>query len=214
MRGQRVIGSKGFGQLMAPGDAELLIAALEVAFDGTDREVHVSSVCLLVRPAAACIAVSSSDGVRRTRAVIVCWGCDGAFAPGQKSRGFPLRGGHLPSHAGTANQDGSVGARFGGVKVGTEVLELLGDLLERGAVSRCDGEDVGGASPRQVAVDLVYQGGQPGGNLSGPSKSCHCVQGAAGPDQVADLFAKIGCRFRLVTGGRKVAGGCRVHARA
>jgi hypothetical protein len=91
----------------------------------------------------------------------------------------------------------------------TEVLELTGDLVERHAVCGRDGVGVGGASRRQITVDIVDQIGQPGGHLSGPTEAGQAVQGAAGPDEVADLFAELGRRFQVVTSGRKITGGGR-----
>jgi len=91
--------------------------------------------------------------------------------------------------------------------LGTEVFELGGDLVERGAVCGRDGDDVGGASRRQVTVYIVDQSGQTGGHVSGPAEAGQAVQGAAGPDQVADLFAELGRLFELRTSSRKVTGG-------
>ena len=57
----------------------------------------------------------------------------------------------------------------------------------------------------EVTVDIVDQIGQPGGHVSGPAEAGQAVQGAAGPDEVADLFAELGRRFQVVTSGRKKA---------
>ena len=202
--------AEGFGQLVAPGDAELLIGALEVAFDGTDREVHVTGDLLVGatgRGLHGGVELAGSQTYPCTHRLD--WGRDGAFAAGQQSRGFLLGGGRLPGHAGAAEHDGGFGVCFGGVEVGAEVLELAGDLVERGAVCGRDGVGVSGASRRQITVDLVDQSGQAGGHLSGAAEAGQAVQGAAGPDQVADLFAELGRRFQVVPRGRKVTGGCR-----
>jgi hypothetical protein len=141
---------------VASGNAELLIGALEVAFDGTDRELHVAGDLLVgaaYRGLHGGVELAWSQPHPRSHGSE--WGGGGAFAAGQQSRGFLLRGGRLPGHAGATEHDGGFGACFGGVEVGAEVLELAGDLVERRAVSGRDSAGVSGASRRQITVDLV-----------------------------------------------------------
>ena len=145
--------AEGVGQLVAPGNAELLIGALEVAFDGTDRELHVVGDLLVAaayRGLHGGVELGGSKPHPRSHGSE--WGGGGAFAAGQQSRGFLLGGGRLAGQAGAAEHDGGFGACFGGVEVGAEVLELAGDLFERRAVSGCDCVGVGGASRRQITV--------------------------------------------------------------
>jgi len=86
----------------------------------TDRDMSLA-IGLLERPAAACRAVSSSPGVRRTSAVMTRPGACGPFAAGQQPRRFLLGG--VPGLFGEAEHDGGFGARFGGVQDRTQVLK-------------------------------------------------------------------------------------------
>lgn len=108
---------------MAPGDPEFLVDPLQVAFDGSRTDTDMSlATGLLERPAAACRAVSSSPGVRRTSAVMTRPGACGPFAAGQQPRRF-LLGGGVPGLFGEAEHDSGFGARFGGVQDRTQVLK-------------------------------------------------------------------------------------------
>src|SRR5260370_30485803 len=108
---------KRIGQLMAPRDPELLVDMLEVALDGSNRQIHVSSYLLVGATCsglqggvelAGCEAHPCGDGSDRR--------CGGPFTAGQKSRSFLLGGRAIPGLAGAAKEDGRLrlGLRGGG----------------------------------------------------------------------------------------------------
>src|SRR5260370_36572291 len=88
---------KRIGQLMAPRDPELLVDMLEVALDGSNRQIHVSGYLLV---GATCSGLQGGVELAGCEAHPCGDGSDrrwlGPFTAGQKARSVLLGGSSLP----------------------------------------------------------------------------------------------------------------------